>query len=415
MKHFDLVIVGASFAGLTLAKHLPSEMSILIIDRKKKLNSICESTGLVTTKTKELLEVFVPDIRRYLTNDCDTLGVITTDFETCFFSKADKPWIYSTDTPELLAHLGRIQGPNVTILLDSEFIGFERLPNSLQIKVKCGGNEIEVFETDFLVGADGSRSRVAEFSGLDRNKRFLLGYEKHFYGQILLGPSPSTTVYHYWFGEFSLGYGGWLSPTAINGRSSFRLGLAKLAHNGKDLKMLDVFISRLIEKKHIQVEGEVVNSFAGQVPIGGTLKNIYADRVLLIGDAAGLCGAFAADGIKGAIVSGQVAATGIVEFLKTKNHRIFSSFLQQVNEHERLVIYFRKQLLYRFVWDGMKSNSTFKAMFDIIEQEKETFINQFSNAKNTGGGLGGIILKPKLYIKLAKFLFLWLRDFLFIK
>jgi digeranylgeranylglycerophospholipid reductase len=411
MYNYDIIIIGASFSGLALASRLPKNYRVLVIDRKQRLNSVCESTGLVTTKTMELLSSFVPDLRKYLTNDISTMAVVSTDFKTNFFSSAEKPWIYSTDTPELLAAFGGTLPENVEIMLSAEFCGLRHDGDSVIVSVKKDAVSKEI-SCRFLVGADGGRSRVAEKSGLQKNEKFLLGYEKVFPGKIIFGANPDKTVYHYWFGEFSLGYGGWLSPSTVNGQPVFRIGLAKLAVNWGEIKKLDEFVEKLKKLGHIAPTGDRLFEYAGFIPIDGPLKNIYHDRIMLIGDAAGLCGAFAADGIKGALVSGIVAGKLIEKFFITGDETVFRGFNGELNKFDNLLKYFKKQLLYRFVWNAMKKNRTFRAMFDVIEADKASFIRQFSEAKNKGGGLMKLVLKPRILPKLIKFGLSWIRDYL---
>ena len=56
--NYDIIIVGASFSGLSLAHHLPKNLKILVVDRKPKLNATIESTGLITQATYDMLDSF---------------------------------------------------------------------------------------------------------------------------------------------------------------------------------------------------------------------------------------------------------------------------------------------------------------------------------------------------------------------
>ena len=413
---FDVVIIGAGFAGLTLAHHLPKNLKVLIIEKKPKLNVAYESTGLMTTKTKELLQTYVPELNKFIPNKIDTIGVIGPDFKQNFFSSTDDPWIYSTDTPALVAHIGEHLPKNVELKTKTRFENFEHIEDNLiKINIKENGEtKSKEIKTKFLVGADGGRSQVAKKSKkLSQNSKFLFGYEKLYYGDITLGKNPNSSVYHYWFGDFSLGYGGWLSPTTVNGKKAFRIGLAKLEKDVSQINKLDSFIKKVETLGMIKKNNtKEIHAYGNYIPINGPLKKIYNNRTLVIGDAAGFCGAFAADGIKGALVSAKVAAKLIPRFLKNKNHKTFSKFKKLCNKHENLIIYFHKQRLYRFAWNKMKKNSTFQALFNLIKKDKETFISNFSDAKNKGSGLLSMIFKPKIIPSLIKYSLLWLRDFL---
>jgi flavin-dependent dehydrogenase len=257
-----------------------------------------------------------------------------------------------------------------------------------------------------LVGADGSHSTVAKLnSNLSQNKRFLAGHEKVFFGDILFGDHPDSTIYHFWFGEFSLGYGGWLSPTIIEGKKAFRLGLAKLEKDVKDIKKIDEFIRILQEKKIIRIDGDPskpIVAFGHLIPLGGVLPKVYDKHTLLIGDAAGFCGAFAADGIKGAIVSGKVAGELIPKYL-AGDINAFSQYHTKIEEYNNLITYYKKQVFYRWLWDQMKSDRTFHAMFDVIARQKDSFLYQFCDSKDKRKSLVRIVLKVRNIPALMKY------------
>jgi geranylgeranyl reductase len=266
----------------------------------------------------------------------------------------------------------------------------------------------------FIVGADGSHSLVAKLNPvLSQNRRFLAGHEKVFYGEITFGEHSDNTIYHFWFGEFSLGYGGWLSPTFINGKKAFRLGLAKLSADSRDLKRIDEFISILVEKQIIRIDGDPnkpVVGFGHLIPIGGVLPHVYDKHTLLIGDAAGLCGAFAADGIKGAVVSGIVGAELVNSFINGDQEAL-KTFYPKIQKYSHLMTYYRKQLLYRFLWDRMKSNRSFHLLYELIAAEKESFLYQFCDSKDRQKSLVRVVLKLKNVFKLTGYAFSLLLDF----
>ncbi len=403
---YDVIIVGASFAGLTLAHHLPKHLRVLVIDRKTALNSAIESTGLITEATRALLAGFV-NVDAYIPNAITTIGVVSPTYREYFFSHTEKPWIYSTDTPELVAHMAKTVPEHVHVELGAGLLSYEvHEENEYPVSLTYlkGGVKYDV-NTRFLVGADGSHSTVAKGNPrLSTNKRFLLGHEKVFYGDITLGEHPEHTIYHFWFGEFSLGYGGWLSPTIVNGRKAFRLGIAKLEKDKKDIKKIDEFIRILKEKQIIRIDTDTPNAllaFGHLIPIGGVLPRIYDSRTLLIGDAAGFCGAFAADGIKGAIVSGKVAAECIPKFLEGDTS-VFHTFFRRVDAYNNLMMYYWKQRLYRFLWDRMSSNRSFQALYTLIERQKENFLYQFCDSKDKQKSLIRMVVSvrniPRLFL-----------------
>lgn len=406
MENFDVLIVGASFSGLTLAHHLPKHLKVLIVDAKPAAGSTVESTGLITTKTRAEFSSFFA-IDRYITNPISAICVVAPGFSDYFVSTVREPWIYQTDTKALIAALAASLPPNVTLKMATAFLTTNKPTNPTSATIRTVGSEPEAITIKFLVGADGGRSKVASTNpSLSRNSKFLFGYEQVFFGDVLLGPKPEETIFHYWFGEFSLGYGGWLSPTVVDGRKAFRIGLAKLMKDRGEAKtQMELFMAKLVELGHIKVEGEITAPgyvFGSHIPIGGPRLKIADGNMLLIGDAAGFCGAFAADGIKGSVISGKEAARVIAHYLDGRTEAL-KKFRKRMNEHGGIMKYYVRQMGYRAIWDMMKTDRSFRAMYDIIASEHETFLEQFCDSKDRHRSLVWTVLKPQHFEKLSKY------------
>jgi len=395
--------------------HLSNNLRVLIVDAKPSAGSSVESTGLITTKTYDALKAFFP-IDDYITNPISAICVVAPNFKDHFISETDVPWIYQTDTRALVKAMADAVPANVDVQMKTVFKTAVDEGKKTVVTVQSQGENERYITCGVLVGADGSRSKVAEVSdGLDRNDAFLFGFERVYFGDVHLGPRPSETIFHYWFGTFSLGYGGWISPTIVDGRPAIRIGLAKLMkERGKASALLETFTRRLLADGVMSIEGEVGepdHSFGSLIPIGGTVKRTDAKNRVLIGDAAGYCGAFAADGIKGSVVSGVLAAELIEQYLsgdKDALHLMHAG----VEERTGLISYYARQVRYRWIWDQMRRNDTFHAMFAIIEQEKETFVDQFCDSKDTRRSLSWTVLKVKYIPKLVWYSLLIARDFL---
>ena len=410
---YDVCIIGASFSGLTLAHHLPKDLSVLIIDAKPEAGSTVESTGLITVKTRDEFATFLP-IHNFITNPISAIAVIAPGLEDMFVSTVPEPWIYQTDTKALVKALADRLSSNVTLRTKTVFLGVDNADQPTKVRVRSLGSDEEEIDIGFLVGADGGHSKVAQcVNGLSKNTKFLFGYEQVFFGDVLRGPKPEETIFHYWFGEFSLGYGGWLSPTIVDGRKAFRIGLAKMMKDRGDAKQLtETFIKQLVDRGDIRIDGDVTKPgyvFGSHIPIGGTRSKISKNNALLIGDAAGFCGAFAADGIKGSVISGKEAAILIPQFLRGKIDAL-EQLHTRMNTHGGIMSYYRRQMLYRFIWSVMQRNRTFRAMFDIIAAEHATFLDQFCDSKDKHRSLAWTVLKWKHTARLMRYSAYWAYD-----
>lgn len=395
----DVIIAGAGFAGLTLALKLPSHLRVLVLEKKPRVNAHTHTTGLITVATRDLIGGMV-DVDRHLTNRISHICVMDPTFKNHFVSRTDFPWIYSTNTPELLMALAEECGENVTFLQNAALVGYELEPGqSHPVLARYVTNGTPgAARGRFIVGADGVRSAVARANPtLAQNRRLLFAFERLYEGDCLVGESPDTTVYHLWFGSFSLGYGGWIAPNFIDGRKLFRIGLATYAPDAEKARTLERLVTILVEKGVIRLKGPAdapVLHYGGYCPIGGVLRRVHDDHALLLGDAAGFCGPFSADGIKGAVVSGQVAAAMIPRHLEG-DPQALPSFHPEIEARSHLLSYYRKQLRYRFLWDRMTSNASFSCLFRICEGEKETFLDQFCDAKDSQASLLRGLIKPR--------------------
>lgn len=418
MDIFDVVIVGASFSGLTLAHHLPKHLRVLVVDAKPSAGSSVESTGLITSKTREEFTSFFP-IDRFITNPITSICVVAPNFSDYFVSKTEGAWIYQTDTKALIKELADTLPSHVTFLPATVFLGVDSPIKPTRVRLRSKGEAERVVGVRVLVGADGSHSKVAqEVDGLDRNRRFLFGYEQVFFGDVHLGPNPAETIYHYWFGEFSLGYGGWLSPTLVDGKKAFRIGLAKLEKDRGDAKtLMQTFTGRLVQDGVLTIEGEISEPgyvFGSLIPIGGTLRFVATDTTVLIGDAAGYCGAFAADGIKGSVISAKEVVP-LIERALSGDRQALRELPRRIEKHGGLLSYYKRQQRYRWVWDLMKRNRTFRAMFEVIQAEKTSFLHQFCDSKDTRKSLAWVVLKVRHIPRLMRFSWCLLLDMCFPK
>lgn len=408
---YDIAIIGASFSGLTLAHHLPKDLKVLLVDAKPEAGATVESTGLITSKTRAEFSSFFP-IDQYITNPISSIAVIAPGLDDMFTSTVPEPWIYQTDTKALVKALADRLPSNVTLRTKTVFLGVDNADHPTAVRIRSIGAEEESVPIKFLVGADGGHSKVAQsIPKLSQNTSFLFGYEQVFFGDVLRGANPAETIYHYWFGEFSLGYGGWLSPTVIDGKPAFRIGLAKLMRDRGDAKSLtEQFVSDLVKRGDIRLtEEKPTYVFGSHIPIGGLRRTISHANVLLIGDAAGFCGAFAADGIKGSVISGKEAAVLIPKFLRG-NASALATLHARMDSHGGVIGYYRRQLLYRWIWDVMARNRTFRAMWEIIAAEHETFLEQFCDSKDKHRSLARTVLKWRHTMKLAKYSSYWAWD-----
>jgi geranylgeranyl reductase family protein len=173
----------------------------------------------------------------------------------------------------------------------------------------------ERVHADFVIGADGANSRVANVAGLVDHSRVLWGFALRAY---LADP---VQLPHLVFWEPTPwhafpGYG-WLFP-GVDGRANVGLGLGMLADRraaSHAQRHFDAFLDHLWKLEILSappIASSVGPRLGGWLKMGMIGTTPARDGVLLVGDAAGLVNPLQGEGISQAMRSGRAAAEAII-------------------------------------------------------------------------------------------------------
>lgn len=288
-----MVVVGAGFAGLACARRAAQRgLSVVVLERQSEPGEHVHTTGILVKEAWE--EWAVPP---HLVRKISRVRVYTPSHRFVELER-ESYFFMATDTARLMRHLvceTRRAGAEVRFGEKYQGVTRERIHLSLaESGVRCR----------FLVGADGARSRVAASVGLDRNRRFLKGVEWEF--EPLSG--AGDCLHCFIDPECARGYIGWVVP----GVRATQVGMAVHRHDRADPAK---FI-RKIDGLFALSGRRVLERRGGVIPIGGLLRNFYGDRVLLIGDAAGMVSPLTAGGIHNAYRYGRLAADAVADHLE---------------------------------------------------------------------------------------------------
>jgi flavin-dependent dehydrogenase len=157
---------------------------------------------------------------------------------------------------------------------------------------------------NFLIGADGARSHVAELFGLGRNRHFLAGLEIECEP---LGDLDTRFLHCFADSRIAPGYIAWVVP----GVDHTQIGVAARRPAKPDLGELLLRLKTVFDIREIKV----VARRSGLIPSGGTLRQLGSNRVMLIGDAAGMVSPVTGGGIHTALHFGRRAAQLVSDFL----------------------------------------------------------------------------------------------------
>lgn len=292
-KQFDLIVVGGSFAGYVAAKRAAARgLSVAVLDKKKEPGAHVHTTGILVREAAE--ELAVP---RELVRKIEGVRLYAPNLKHVDLASPGY-YFLATNTPDLLRWLAaEAEQAGATLYPGTAFETATRTDGGFEIpKPRIAGR--------YLLGADGARSTVAEWAGLGRNTRFLVGLEMELDRVPGLDPRFLHTFLD---SNIAPGYIGWLVP----GAGVVQLGLACKRADKPNLTAFVEKVSTLFDV----TGGNVVERRSGVIPVGGVVRPAAAERLLLVGDAAGMVSPMTAGGIYTAFHFGKRAADTIADFL----------------------------------------------------------------------------------------------------
>jgi len=159
----------------------------------------------------------------------------------------------------------------------------------------------DVFESRYIIGADGAKSVVARDLKLRRGRTAAAAIE----AEVRASPEMQQrlgSALLFIFGDVRFGYA-WIFPKADH----LSVGVAALHPQHGELQSA---LARVMGRYGISVDGAQMRGHP--IPIYTRVEPISTARALLVGDAAGLADPFTGEGIRLAIKSGRLAAQAIL-------------------------------------------------------------------------------------------------------
>ncbi len=290
---YDLVIVGASFAGLVAARTAAMRgLSVAVLEAKPEAGHRVATTGILVKEAAEEI-----DIPHALTRRVHGVRLYAPNHRHIDLF-APGYFFLTTDTANLLRWLAReALRAGAKILYRARFEGATREDGLFRFK---GLN----IAARFILGADGARSAVARHFGLGRNERFLVGLEAEYEG--LRSPDPRF-LHCFVDSRLAPGYLGWVAP----GPLVTQVGLAVGPGRRPDLR---AFL-HATEPLFGYAQARIVGRRSGRIPAGGLVTPWAQDGVMLVGDAAGQVSPATGGGIRLAFQLGRRAAQAIADHL----------------------------------------------------------------------------------------------------
>ena len=298
---FDLIIIGASFAGAACALAAAQRgLRVCVLERKRDPGDKLRTTGIIVKEAAE--QTLLNQLPAAMTRRIEQVRLYAPSLRQVALA-APGYYFLATDTPQVMRWLAeQLRGHGVDLRLGSAFTHCARIDEGWQLE--------GVGTTRYLVGADGSRSRVAQRCGLGRVRQFLYGIEYEFPGARL---AEDNALHCFISKRYAPGYIGWIAqnPTGV------QAGLA-LRHDPRNPRVPDIdgFLLRVGMTAGLPRRLTPGHTRAGLIPCSGPVIDMARDRAILTGDAAGIVSPVTAGGIHSAWEHGWTVGTAIATYVR---------------------------------------------------------------------------------------------------
>lgn len=339
----DVTVVGGGPAGSALAYHLVKNGASVIVMEAEVFprDKVC-GDGVSPIALSELESMGITQTEKFATaNEIKKVGL---------FLKDDKVFI-DLSKPEHLKYHARIiprveldtmiyeaaKEKGAVYLENSRALHYKITPTAAFVSYKTGKN-VKTIKTKLVVGADGSRSMVArQLRGTKPSDDYQLLGLRAYYNNVN-GPNDRVDIF---FSE--AGFPGifWMFP---KGKTDANIGMAIISKTfpSKPDHIKKLLLDHIGSNPDIQKrigKGTLEAKMEGwPITFFNNSQRLCAERVLLIGEAAGLINPLSGDGIQYALLSSRWAAE-VIEKCLFANDFSDSSLQRYVKKVHREVGY----------------------------------------------------------------------------
>ena len=321
----DLLIIGASFAGLACARQAAKAgLSVTVVEKKSTSGAKLHTTGILVKEAVDEVP-WLQDTPSHLYRPIEGVRLYAPNMNAVDL-RAPGYFFWATETPGLLNWMVEdVRALGVRVLTSTLFETAKYTSDCLwhvplQSR-KAGGYEPHhEVQARYLVGADGPMSRVARALGFSRNTEFLFGIE-HEYADVDLDPD---FLHCFIDRRLATGYIGWALATQGYSQIGLAKRLPSLRQDEHYVRHIEhahgsghIYFDQFIEKisSVVKIRSDLIGVRAGMIPCGGTLNRISCPQAMLVGDAAGTVSPVTAGGIRSALTCGEKAGVAVADYL----------------------------------------------------------------------------------------------------
>lgn len=317
---YDVVVVGAGIAGPIVARNVAKEgYSVLLIDKKPAIGAPKQCAEGITITVFEKYDI--PYDKRFINREIYGAKLYSpSGYELEIrYNKVSGVILERKVFDKMLAFYAARAGADV--LVRTEAVDVIRENGAIKgIRAKHEGEPIEIY-ADVIVAADGVESTIARKAGINTYApphEFDSAYE---YEMLIEGFDPD--MIHLWFGNeiAPRGYV-WVFPKDED-RANVGIGI-----NSDNPKTAKYYLDKWLKENNIPAK-KLLEINVGVVPVGGIVKELAKDNVVVVGDAARQVNPMHGGGMAEAMEAGTIASKWIVKALEEENLELLKNYTKE--------------------------------------------------------------------------------------
>jgi geranylgeranyl reductase family protein len=376
---YDAAIVGSGPAGCTAALRLAGAGMQVVLIEKEKLPRYKTCGGGIVYRARTLLPV---DISAAVERSCYCARMTLLNSGLTFEVRRDKPLISMTmraSLDDLLVKAAQACGAR--LITGCQVLSLTHHSRYLHIETDNGP-----VKARFVIAADGANGTVARVAGWQETRLLIPAIECELFVDDNTMARFADAAARFDFDLPPHGYA-WVFPK----RDHLSLGVLSVKRGRGQLRQaLAYYLKALsIPSPYKQEQHGFI------IPISPRRDGFVRDRVLLVGDVAGFADPVTAEGISGAIKSGDLAAQALItsELDERKAEKIYERLLAKQILPELATARLLAKLLYGS--PRLRSWVSHRYGVKLIEVVTDIFMGQKT--------YHSIVMNPLNYWKLLKY------------